>query len=274
MHKLQEEIIAHTGVKKVIDPKQEVEDRVNFLCDYLKASRAKGYVLGISGGVDSTCAGRLAQLAVEKIRSQGIKVKFVAMRLPYKIQLDEDDAQAAIAFIAPDEIITFNIGQAVDAFETEYARTNNTPLSDFTKGNTKARLRMVAQYAVGGDNGILVIGTDQAAENITGFFTKYGDGGADVLPLAGINKRQVRSLVEYLGAPESVWQKAPTADLLDNQPGRLDEDELGITYEQIDTYLEGEEISMEAAEKLEALFLRTRHKRHLPVTPTETWWTE
>lgn len=272
MRPLQKEIIANTHVLPKIDPATEVEQRVTFLMDYLRTTHAKGYVLGISGGVDSSLAGRLCQIAVERLRKTGYEAKFYAVRLPYHIQKDEADAQIALDFINSDQVITFNIGNAVDAFEQEYHSATNTELSDFTKGNTKARLRMVAQYALGGDQRLLVVGTDQAAENVTGFFTKYGDGGADITPLFGINKRQVRQLLQFLQAPLQVWQKPPTADLLDANPGRLDEDEIGISYEDIDTYLEGGDIATPVAEKIEEIYLRTRHKRTVPVTLYDTWW--
>ena len=147
-----------------------------------------------------------------------------------------------------------------------------TPVSDFNKGNIKARMRMIAQYTLAGEENLLVIGTDHGAESVTGFFTKFGDGGADILPLFGLNKRQNRELLRHLGSPKRLWEKVPTADLLDGQPLRTDEDELGITYENIDDYLEGREIPEDAAIKLESKFLRTRHKRTTPVTIFDTWW--
>ncbi|MBE9403964.1 ammonia-dependent NAD(+) synthetase [Brachybacterium sp. Marseille-Q2903] len=274
MRPLQQRIIDETGVKPTIDPAAEIESRIQFLVDYLAATRAKGYVLGISGGVDSTAAGRLAQLAVERVREQGGEALFVGVRLPYGVQHDEDDAQAALDFIAADREVTINVSGGVDGLSEAYAAGMGEELTDFTKGNAKARLRMSAQYAIGGDLGLLVLGTDQAAENITGFFTKFGDGGADLLPLSGLNKRQVRSLLQELGAAERLWEKVPTADLLDGTPGQTDEAELGLRYEDIDDYLEGREIDEAAAEKLEAIFLRTRHKRALPVTVHDTWWRE
>lgn len=274
MRPLQQRIIDETGVKPTIDPAEEVESRVQFLVDYLAATRAKGYVLGISGGVDSTAAGRLAQLAVERVREQGGEALFVGVRLPYGVQHDEDDAQAALDFIAADREVTINVSGGVDGLAQAYREGMGEELTDFTKGNAKARLRMSTQYAIGGDLGLLVLGTDQAAENITGFFTKFGDGGADLLPLSGLNKRQVRSLLQELGAAERLWEKVPTADLLDGTPGQTDEAELGLRYEDIDDYLEGREIDEAAAEKLETIFLRTRHKRALPVTVHDTWWRE
>lgn len=274
MRELQAKIIEEMGVKPEIDPAEEVEARVAFLKDYVRATGSKGFVLGISGGLDSSLAGRLAQLAVESLADEGVEVDFVAVRLPHGIQHDEEDAQAALGFIRPKSQRTFNIKAAVDGFESEYERSSQDELSDFVRGNTKARARMVAQYMIAGEHNLLVIGTDHGAESVTGFFTKFGDGGADILPLFGLNKRQNRTLLQHLGAPEQVWQKIPTADLLDLQPGRTDEHELGITYEDIDDYLEGRDVSDHVAESIERRYLITRHKRTTPVTRFDTWWRE
>ena len=274
MRELQAQIIAELGVSPQIDPEREAQRRVDFLSDYLKATHTAGFVLGISGGLDSTLAGRLAQLAVEKLREDEIKAEFVAMRLPHGIQHDEADAQAALEFIQPDRVITYDVAPAVRGFESAYGAATGEQLTDFTRGNTKARVRMTAQYAVGGDHNLLVIGTDHAAESVTGFFTKFGDGGADVLPLGGLNKRQNRQVLAYLGASEQLVGKVPTADLLDENPGRTDEDELGLRYDDIDDFLEGKDVPEEIAEKLEQTFLRTRHKRTVPVTPADAWWRE
>ena len=272
MRELQRAIVAEMNVQPEIDPAAEAERRVAFLSEYLAATGARGYVLGISGGLDSTLAGRLAQLAVERRREQGAEAVFVAARLPYRVQHDEDDAQAALEFVSADEVVTYNVAPGVDAFETEYRRAVGHPISDFTKGNTKARLRMVAQYALAGDRGLLVIGTDHGAESVTGFFTKFGDGAADVLPLFGLDKGQNRHVLRAMGGPERLWSKEPTADLLDAVPGRPDEEELGLSYEQIDAYIAGQEVPDQIAETIEAAWLRTRHKRTTPVTPQDAWW--
>lgn len=255
-----------------IDPATEVEQRVRFLVDYLHTSGARGYVLGISGGVDSTLAARLAQLAVERVRADGGDAAFVGMRLPYRVQHDEDDAVAAVEFIGADEVVTLDVAPAVDAQAGGFVDATGAPLTDFTKGNTKARQRMVAQYAMAGDRGLLVVGADHAAENVTGYFTKFGDGAADLVPLAGLNKRQARELLRHLGAPEQLWSKVPTADLLDDDVGKPDEDELGLGYADIDDYLEGRGVSAEAAEVIEAAWARNRHKRTTPPGPADTWW--
>ena len=272
MRELQAKIIEEMGVLPRIDPAGEVRRRVTFLKDYLRATHTRGFILGISGGLDSSLAGCLAQLAVEELEAEGVDANFVAVRLPHGVQHDEDDAQAALDFIGAKTEWTFNIAPAVEGFEAEFEKTTGETVSDFTKGNMKARSRMVAQYALAGEHNYLVIGTDHGAESVTGFFTKFGDGGADVLPLFGLNKRQNRALLDHLGAPARIWAKVPTADLLDGKPGRTDEDELGLTYDQIDDYLEGREVPDEVAERIEEKYLRTRHKRTVPVTITDTWW--
>ena len=272
MRELQQQIIEEMGVRPQIDPAEEIDRRVGFLCEYLRLTGAKGFVLGISGGIDSSLAGRLAQLAVERLASEGTEAEFVAMRLPYRTQADEADAQRALEFIRPQTSLVFDVEPATTGIERVYRAATGADLTDFTKGNVKARQRMIAQYAIAGDRSLLVIGTDHAAESVTGFFTKYGDGGADILPLFGLDKRQNQALLRELGAPEAVWTKKPTADLLDATPGREDEDELGITYDVIDDYLEGREVTAEQAEAIEHRYLITRHKRTTPVSLVDPWW--
>ena len=273
-------IIAELGVRPDIDPAAEVDARVAFLVDYLRSTPATGFVLGISGGQDSTLAGRLCQLAAERLRREGMDhARFVAMRLPYGTQADEADAQTALEFIRPDASLTVDVRAASDA-SSEAASTALSalpgqagPLRDFVRGNVKARERMVAQYAVAGQLNLLVVGTDHAAEAVTGFFTKYGDGGVDLTPLTGLTKRQGAALLRHLGAPESTWRKVPTADLEDDRPGLPDEAALGVTYAQIDDYLEGRDgVPSDAVARIEALFLGSRHKRAVPATPLDDWW--
>lgn len=272
MRDLQARIIAELNVSPVIDPAAEVRARVDFLKDYLRAAGARGFALGVSGGQDSTLAGRLCQMAVEQLVLEGVPARFVAVRLPYGAQHDEEDAQLALDFIDPQETVVFNVKRGVDGLTEEFADATGSVLSDFGKGNVKARMRMVAQYALASEGALLVVGTDHAAEAVTGFFTKYGDGGADILPLSGLTKRQGRALLEHLGAPERFFEKVPTADLLDGNPGQSDEANLGLTYRDIDAYLEGEEIDAEVAERIGARFLQTRHKRAVPVSMFDDWW--
>lgn len=268
----QQEIIDTLGVQPSIDPAREIERRVAFLCDYARAASSAGFVLGISGGQDSTLAGRLAQIAVERLRDSGVDAHFLAVRLPHGVQVDEDDAQLALRFIEPDETVTVDIAPATKALSDEAADALGVSLSDFNKGNVKARLRMVAQYALAGERNLLVIGTDHAAENVTGFFTKFGDGAADLTPLAGLNKRQGAALLRELGADSRLWEKVPTADLEEDRPALPDEEALGVTYQHIDDYLEGNTVPSAAAERIEHLWRIGQHKRHLPPGPDTSWW--
>ncbi|WP_181312073.1 ammonia-dependent NAD(+) synthetase [Nocardioides campestrisoli] len=263
----QHEIARALGVVADLDPAAEAERRIAFLADYLTGAKASGYVLGISGGVDSTVAGKLAQLACE--RAGG---RFTAVRLPHGAQADEHDAQAALEFIGPDEVVTVDIKPAVEPLHAATTPVGGYPdrgQADFVKGNIKARLRMTAQYAVAGRLGALVIGTDQAAEAVMGFFTKHGDGAADVTPLAGLTKDQVRQIGVHLGAPENLVHKVPTADLEEDRPALPDETAHGVTYAEIDTYLTGGPVSEEARSVIEAAYDRTAHKRALPAAPVE-----
>ncbi|MFI6296136.1 ammonia-dependent NAD(+) synthetase [Nonomuraea sp. NPDC050790] len=278
MANLREQILSELGVKSAIVPKVEIRRRIDFLKDYLRSTPAKGFVLGVSGGQDSTLTGRLCQLAAVELRAGGHAATFVAMRLPYGVQADEHDAQIALDFIRPDHSIAVNVKPGADATVAQIALgvrdllDGADTLRDFVRGNTKARERMVIQFALAGQLGMLVVGTDHAAEAVTGFFTKYGDGGADLTPLTGLTKRQGAAMLQELGAPPSVWEKVPTADLEDERPALPDEVALGLTYAQIDDYLEGAEVTPEVAAKVEAAYLATRHKRALPVTPLDDWW--
>ena len=273
MSEMQQRIMSALGSKPSIDAGAEIERRVSFLVEYCRSvPGAKGFVLGISGGQDSSLAGRLCQLAVERLRAEGAEAEFIAVRLPYGVQHDEDDAQLALTFISPDRSVAVNVGSSVDALVDETAAATGAQVSDFTKGNVKARMRMVAQYAIAGDRGLLVVGTDHAAEAITGFFTKFGDGAADVVPLAGLTKGQGAELLRELGAPERLWLKVPTADLLDGEPGQTDESSLGVSYPEIDAYLRGEAVAPEVVANLERRYVGTEHKRQLPITPDHTWW--
>ncbi|WP_338924076.1 ammonia-dependent NAD(+) synthetase (plasmid) [Pseudomonas silesiensis] len=266
-------IAGELNVKPWTDPAKdaaaEIEARVAFLKDYVRASNTKGLVLGISGGVDSTTAGKMCQEAVEQLRAEGYAAKFYAVRLPFYVQRDEEDAQKALRFIKPDEILTVDIGQSVDAMMGALSgqQAGDEHQIDFVKGNVKARARMIAQYAIAGDRGCLVVGTDHASEAVMGFFTKGGDGFCDLTPLAGLVKGQVRQVALALGAPTDLVMKVPTADLESLDPGKPDELAHGCTYDEIDNFLLGKPVSDEAAKLIIAAYAKTAHKRALPYAP-------
>lgn len=274
MSDLQKRIIEELKVKPVIDPKEEVRNSVNFLKEYAKKYEfVKGFVIAISGGQDSTLTGKLVQIAVDELNEEIGYQKYstIAMRLPYGVQQDEQDCQDAIEFIKPTKVITVNIKPAVDA-SVKSLEEAGVVLSDFAKGNEKARERMKAQYSVAAMESAIVVGTDHAAEAITGFYTKYGDGGVDVVPIWRLNKRQGKQILEYLGCPKHLYLKTPTADLEDHRPALPDEVALGVTYELIDDYLEGKEVPEEARQTIEGHFLRSQHKRHMPITIYDDFW--
>jgi NAD+ synthase len=273
--KTRQQIINELKVQTAINPQQEINRRVAFIKQGLSQSGLSVLVLGISGGVDSTTLGRLAQLAVDELnqelslKSQPETYQFIAIRLPYGKQLDESDAQLALDFIKPSQCLSIDIKtgsdginqQTLAAMQSQNLLNMTEAKIDFNKGNVKARARMIVQYQVAGLLGGLVLGTDHSAENLTGFFTKWGDGACDMIPLFGLNKRQVRQIAKHLGAPEHLVNKAPTADLECLIPGKTDESALGVSYDEIDDFLEGKKLVANVEEKLVTIFNQTEHKR-------------
>ncbi|WSG86101.1 ammonia-dependent NAD(+) synthetase [Streptomyces sp. NBC_01718] len=268
---LQQGIARDLQVAESFEAEREIERRVAFLAERLTSTGLRSLVLGISGGVDSTTTGRLCQLAVERARAAGHEARFYAMRLPYGVQADEHDAQLALSFIQADHVLTVDIKPASDAaLEASLAAGvsyRDAHHRDFVHGNIKARQRMIAQYAVAGAHDGLVVGTDHAAEAVSGFFTKFGDGAADLVPLTGLTKRRVRAVADALGAPAELVWKTPTADLETLDPGKADEDALGVTYDEIDDFLEGKPVDERAFETIVRRYHLTDHKRQLPVAP-------
>lgn len=274
MSELHKRIVEEMKVKAEINPEEEIRKSIELIKNYMKKHPfLNSLVLGISGGQDSSLLGKLAQLAVEELREETGKrdYSFIAVRLPYGEQMDEQDAMDAIEWIKPDKVMRVDIKPAVDALEAALNK-NDFAISDFNKGNVKARERMVVQYAIAGDTEGVVLGTDHSAEAVTGFYTKHGDGATDLNPLFRLNKGQGKALLADLGAPEHLINKVPTADLEGDKPGLADEQALGVTYDEIDAYLEGKTVSEEAAATIESWYLKTQHKRHLPVTIFDDFW--
>lgn len=265
----QTDIVAEMQVLPEIDVDYEIRRRVDFIKYELELSGQKTLVLGISGGIDSCTCGRLAQLAIEELIRADSDYRFIAVRLPYATQADETDAQQALDFIQPSHSLTINVQPGTDAIHQSTMTALGAAglddldekIQDFAKGNVKARMRMIAQYEIAGLLGGLVLGTDHSAENVTGFYTKYGDGACDLIPLFGLNKRQIRQVAAHLGAPQGIITKAPTADLETLAPSRPDEAALGLSYDQIDDFLEGKKIDREAEQRIIHIFLTTAHKR-------------
>lgn len=273
MSDLQARIIKELGVQPEIDAKLEIRKRIVFMKSYLlKNTFAKGYVLGISGGQDSTLLSKLAQLAVNELNEKaGGNYQFIAVRLPYGVQTDEDDCQDAIEFVQPDKVVTVDVQDAVDASVASLHKAG-VKISDFLKGNEKARERMKVQYSIAGVNDCFVLGADHAGEAVTGFYTKHGDGASDLVPLFGLDKGQGKELLKELGCPEHLYNKKATADLEDNKPALPDEVALGVSYAKIDAYLEGKQIGEDGKNRIEELFYKSRHKRNGEVSIFDEWW--
>ncbi len=271
----QQSIITEMKVLPEIDVQFEIDRRVAFIKNQLINSGFNNLVLGISGGIDSSTCGRLAQIAVNELNNaqqdnaNSTQYKFIAVRLPYGVQADEEDAQQALDFIQPTHCLTTNVLAGADGIHHEVLQamsrtqllTADDARIDFSKGNLKARARMMSQYHIAGILGALVIGTDHSAENITGFFTKWGDGACDLAPLFGLSKRQVRAIAKRLNAPNILVEKAPTADLEELNPGKTDEDALGISYDELDNFLEGKYVTPKTSEHIINIYKKTIHKR-------------
>lgn len=271
-----QQIIRAMRVLPSIDVDSEIIRRVEFMKSTLTSTQSKALVLGISGGVDSSTLGKLAQKAIDELNDKTNSAvgetnlhpeyQFIAIRLPYGEQADESDAQLALDFVQPTKRLCINIKNGVDALHSECIgsiKENefSSEEQDFVKGNLKARARMAAQYEIAGLHSGLVLGTDHSAENITGFFTKWGDGACDLAPLFGLSKRQVRQIAAKLGAPGKLISKAPTADLECLAPSKADESVLGLTYDQIDDFLENKSSNLDADNIIIDTFNRTQHKR-------------
>jgi NAD+ synthase len=267
-------ILAEMRVLPDIDPQFEIERRINFIKSTLLSAGCKTLVLGISGGVDSSTCGRLAQISIDQLNNENADsdYQFVAVRLPYNTQADEADAQLSLSFIQPSKSVSVNIQPGADGIHNEtLASMSEAGLSsisestiDFVKGNAKARTRMVVQYEIAGLLGGMVLGTDHSAENITGFFTKWGDGACDLAPLFGLSKRQVRLLAKTLGAPDLLVEKTPTADLECLTPQKADEQALGVSYDELDDFLEGRPVEQKVRDTIVGIYNKTQHKR-LPI---------
>jgi NAD+ synthase len=272
LQRVQRQIARELGVTTTFDPSAEAERRVGFLADLLAGTGRTTLVLAISGGIDSATAGALCARAVQRRRAVDPAAAFVAIRLPYSRQADAADADLVIEVLNPDKILTADIQPASDTLleelEKSGLRFESLEQRDFVLGNIKARERMIMQYAVAGTLRGLVVGTDHAAEAVAGFFTKYGDGGVDVVPLSGLTKGRMRTLGKHLGIPDRIVNKVPTADLQTLIPQRPDEDELSLSYQQIDAFLEGKPVSHDVATRLIELYRLTAHKRATPTAPT------
>jgi len=264
------EILERYGTvhSSVFNVEEACRARIDYLKDFLKKNRLKGYVLGISGGVDSYSAGALAQHACNELRDEGYTAHFYAVRLPAGVQRDESDAQDALSAMKPDQILTINVGEASNALNEQClaaVEASGVKLTaeqaDYHKGNIKARLRMAAQYHLAAVYGSAVLSSDHNTEKTMAFFTKHGDGASDIVVLDGLSKNQVRLVAAHLGAPAHISGKLPTADLEELNPGKLDDEGFGFPYAALNAFIEGEEIDPAIEKLIIEKYVAGAHKR-------------
>ena len=229
-----------------------------FLADYLNDNRCNTYVLGVSGGVDSSLCAALARNAVGK-------EKLHCVLIP--IDSHEDDLKDALTLVN-DLDLKYTVIDATETFRS-YVETfskNGLEFDRSTLGNLKARMRMSILYAIAQKERGLVIGTDNADERYVGYFTKHGDGAADILPIAHLLKSEVVEASKILGIRHSLAERVPTAGLF---PGQTDETEMGVKYVDLDAYLRGEKIDEASQKRIDYLHQISEHKRNPIPMPKE-----
>ena len=227
-----------------------------FLQDYLEQSRCKGYVLGLSGGVDSSLVAAIARKAVGKDKLYC-----------YAIDIDsnKDDIEDAKKVA---EELDLNL-EIINLSETYHSYLKNLKGEEFirlTKSNLKVRMRMVALFAYAQEHSSLVLGTDNMDERYVGYFTKYGDGAADLLPIVYLTKSEVREAAKIYGLSSVLAERVPSAGLFD---GQTDETEMGIMYKDLDDFLLGKKVEKSVEERILHLHKISEHKRVDIPTPKE-----
>jgi len=236
--------------------KQHIENITAWLKERKEEAHADGLLVGVSGGLDSAVVANLIKKAFPD-NSLGVMMP---------LKSNPDDVADAKRTIEACGIKSFEIDleephkALIGTIKNEISEENewNEDNARLADANLRARLRMSTLYTIATNYNYLVVGTDNAAEWYTGYFTKYGDGGVDLLPLVEFTKGEVRDMARELNVPASVVEKKPSADLW---VGQTDEDEMGTTYDTIDTYVKGGSIPAKDKEIIERLHARTAHKR-------------
>jgi NAD+ synthase len=262
-------ICAELGVTADFDVEHEAQRRIDFLVDQLARTGGRGLVLGIDGGLDSTTAALLCRLAANQVRAKGGDAEFVTVRLPYFVESDEADALRTLDFVQPDEAITVNVGSAADelwgAVIVGGVGVAEGASVERVRGDLQARVRTVAHYAVAQARDLLVVGAGHATKAVAGSFTDYG--ACDVLPLAGLTSRRVRGLAAHLGTPEVLLGTGSTADVDEDRHRQPERGAMVATHQEIDDYLEGEQVSAQVERSILAWHARTALQRARPVAP-------
>ena len=241
---------------------EKIEKLIQWLREQVANAGLNGAIVGISGGIDSAVVAHLIKRAFPK--------NSLGLIMPCKSNpKDMEDAlkvveSCGIKHLIIDLTETHNLLFGEVEKQLKEKGEWNEETARLGDANTRARLRMTTLYAVANNYGYMVVGTDNAAEWYTGYFTKYGDGGVDLVPLVHFTKGEVREMARILGVPNEIITKAPSAGLWE---GQTDENEMGTTYEMIDKYLKGEEVPEKDRQIIERLHKRSQHKRQLAIAP-------
>lgn len=220
-----------------------------FLRNYLKKSGCEAFVLGVSGGVDSSLVAAIARKAVGKD-------KLFCYSLPiHSIKNDEEDAKK----LAKQLDINLKVVNLTETFDSFVKELDGKDFTRLTKSNLKVRMRMSSLYAFAQEHKAIVLGTDNWDESYVGYFTKYGDGGVDVLPIVHLTKREVREAAKLYGVSDDLAERVASAGLFE---GQTDEGEMGIKYDDLDNYLLGNEVPEEVKNRIEHLHKVSEHKRN------------
>lgn len=234
-----------------------VEQITNWLQTQVKSAHMNGLLVGVSGGLDSAVVAYLIKRAFPK-DSLGVIMPLKSNPVDIEhanLVVESCGIKNLTIDLTKTHKTLYSAVETAIQVEDTITTLNNAQLAD---ANLRARLRMSTLYTIATHYNYLVVGTDNASEWYTGYFTKYGDGGVDLLPITPFTKGEVQNLAKYLQVPDEVINKAPSADLWS---GQTDEAEMGTTYEYIDAYLKGEDIPKRDRELIESMHERTRHKR-------------
>ena len=226
----------------------------SFLKDYLENSGCKAYILGLSGGVDSSLVAALAKRAVGKDKL-----------FCYSIDIDSNPQDVLDAKRVAEQLdVNLEVISLSKTFHSYLDELKGENFMRLSKSNLKVRMRMCALFAYAQEKSGLVLGTDNWDERYVGYFTKYGDGAADILPIVHLTKQEVRDAAKILGLSKDLYNRVPSAGLFE---GQTDEKEMGVLYDDLDSYLLGKEVNEEAKKRIEHLHKISEHKRVEIPTP-------
>ena len=241
----------------LLDAAQLAEKLAWWIRERVSSSGCKGVVLGMSGGVDSSVTAALCQ--------QAFPQSTLGVLMPCHSSQQDEEHALAVASKFSMATKTVALDSVFDSLLKVLPEDSVDPAaSHLAKANLKARLRMLTLYYLANQLKYMVVGASNRSELSVGYFTKYGDGGADILPLGNLVKGQVRELASLLGVPQEIIDKPPSAGLW---PGQTDEGDLGFSYDELDRYLVAGEASDEVRGRIESMMAATDHKRSPPPMP-------